>query len=77
MTRPWSSCVPCEKFRRATFIPASIKDRSSSSEDDAGPIVHTIFVRRLAAAVDIQREVSEEDVRLFLVHIESEVAESS
>ena len=39
-----SSCEPCEKLSRATFIPASINCSSSSGDSLAGPIVHTIFV---------------------------------
>ena len=39
-----SSCVPCEKFSLATFIPASISFRSTSSLSVAGPSVQTIFV---------------------------------
>ena len=43
--REWSSCVPCEKFRRKTSTPASIRSRSRSSVSDAGPTVATILVR--------------------------------
>ncbi len=45
----FSSGVPCEKFRRATSIPASIIRTSTSCESLAGPIVATIFVRRMAS----------------------------
>ncbi|OQA06264.1 MAG: hypothetical protein BWY65_02230 [Firmicutes bacterium ADurb.Bin373] len=41
-----SSCVPCEKFRRATFIPASINFFKIFTLSLAGPIVQTILVRR-------------------------------
>src|SRR5438309_9415957 len=42
----WSSRLPCEKFSRATSIPAStIRFRVSTSRD-AGPMVATILVRR-------------------------------
>src|SRR6185503_6869479 len=46
----WSSCVPCEKFSRATFMPARASSRTLSREDDAGPSVATIFVRRGSSA---------------------------
>ena len=36
---------PCEKLIRATSSPASMSDRSTSGEADAGPNVQTIFVR--------------------------------
>jgi hypothetical protein len=36
-----SSWLPCEKFKRATFIPAFINFSSISSDSEAGPIVHT------------------------------------
>ena len=39
-----SSCVPCEKFSLATFIPASIIWESTSSLSLAGPSVQIIFV---------------------------------
>src|SRR5689334_14359208 len=39
--------VPCEKLRRATFIPARMSFSIIFSESDAGPIVQTIFVRRI------------------------------
>jgi hypothetical protein len=38
-----SSCVPCEKFSRATSIPASINFRIIRGERVAGPMVQTIF----------------------------------
>jgi len=41
---PCSSKSPCEKFKRATFIPAFINLTSVSTDSLAGPIVHTIFV---------------------------------
>src|SRR5687767_4457705 len=40
------SCVPCEKFIRATFIPARISFSIISSPWQAGPIVATIFTLR-------------------------------
>ena len=43
-----SSAVPCEKFSRATSMPASIMRTSTSGSREAGPIVATIFVRRMA-----------------------------
>ena len=39
------SCVPCEKFRRATLRPASMRLRSVSRVAVDGPSVQTIFVR--------------------------------
>ena len=48
ITRACSSCVPWEKFSRATFIPRSISSRIISSLLHAGPIVHTIFALRRA-----------------------------
>ncbi len=39
-----SSCVPCEKLKRATFIPALISLRIISSLSLAGPRVQIIFV---------------------------------
>ena len=42
-----SSALPCEKFRRATSIPASTMRTSTSGSREAGPIVATIFVRRI------------------------------
>src|SRR3990172_1542375 len=47
MTRAWSSHVPWEKLRRATSMPASISCWISSGAEDAGPMVQTIFVRRM------------------------------
>src|SRR5215475_8236623 len=43
----WSSCVPCEKLRRATSIPQRSRSRIWDSEQQAGPIVQMIFARRL------------------------------
>ena len=43
-----SSAVPWEKFRRATSIPASTMRTSTSGSRDAGPMVATIFVRRMS-----------------------------
>ena len=43
----WSSRLPCEKFSRATSTPASIIRRRVSGSCEAGPIVATIFVRRM------------------------------
>src|SRR5690606_28238999 len=46
--RPCSSQVPCEKLRRATSMPASIKLRIPVADSAAGPMVQTIFTRRTA-----------------------------
>jgi hypothetical protein len=45
----WISRLPCEKFSRATSIPACTIRASVSGSRDAGPIVATIFVRRMTA----------------------------
>ena len=39
-----SSCPPCEKLKRATFMPSSIRLRITFSSSVDGPNVHTIFV---------------------------------
>ena len=44
-----SSALPWEKFSRATSIPASTIRTSTSGSREAGPIVATIFVRRIIA----------------------------
>ena len=44
-----SACVPCEKLKRATFMPASMSPRIVFSSSLAGPSVHTIFVLRIDA----------------------------
>src|SRR3954452_5108895 len=44
-----SSSEPCEKFNRATSMPASTMRASTSGLRDAGPMVATIFVRRMGA----------------------------
>ena len=55
MTSACSSALPCEKFSRATSIPAStIRTRTSGSRE-AGPMVATILVRRMAL-VSITRD---------------------
>ena len=43
-----SSCVPWEKLRRATSMPASMRLRRPSIESHAGPSVQTSFARRNA-----------------------------
>ncbi len=45
-----SSWEPCEKLMRATLSPASMSERSTSGEEEAGPSVQTIFVRERAGA---------------------------
>ena len=42
-----SSCVPCEKFSLATFMPARHISLRMSSFSLAGPIVHMILVFRI------------------------------
>ena len=43
----WTSWLACEKFSRATSMPASTISTSVSRSREAGPIVATIFVRRI------------------------------
>ena len=45
-----SSCAPCEKLIRATLSPASMSDRRTSGDEEAGPRVQTIFVRERTGA---------------------------
>src|ERR1700693_6030615 len=47
MTSPCVSCVPCEKLRRKTSVPAAISARSDSSLSHAGPMVAMILVWRM------------------------------
>src|SRR3954454_21144814 len=49
------SCVPWLKFNRATSMPASIMRTSVSGLPEAGPMVATIFVRRLIRQVTVLR----------------------
>ena len=44
ITLAWVAKSPCEKFSRATLIPASSMRSIMSWDSDAGPIVQTIFV---------------------------------
>ena len=48
MTARWSSCSPWEKFSRTTFTPASMSCCRVPGSREAGPIVATILVRRIA-----------------------------
>lgn len=50
-TVPCPSWSPCEKLKRATFMPASIRIPILSLLQQAGPIVQTIFVRRFEVCV--------------------------
>src|SRR5579872_5128888 len=45
-----SSCVPWEKFSRATSIPRRMRSRSIGSELQAGPTVQMILARRMVEA---------------------------
>ena len=55
ITRAWVACVPCEKFSRATSMPAPSIARSVASSSQAGPMVATIQVRRgWSVAVDMR-----------------------
>src|SRR5262245_25872079 len=40
----WVAGSPCEKFTRATFIPAAMSCSSTSCDSEAGPMVQTILV---------------------------------
>ena len=51
MLRRCSSCVPCEKFNRATFMPARISASIIVGLFVAGPRVQTIFVRRIMCTI--------------------------
>lgn len=50
-TAPWPAWSPWLKLKRATFIPASISFSKPSSDQQAGPRVQTILVRRLPTDV--------------------------
>ena len=47
----WSSWLPWEKFIRTASTPASISALTASGVEVAGPIVATIFVRRLSTII--------------------------
>src|SRR6478736_1509305 len=49
----WSAWSPWLKFIRATFIPASRRAAMPSSEEVAGPMVQTIFARRVIAGLSV------------------------
>src|SRR6476469_8853250 len=49
----WSAWSPWLKFIRATFIPASRRAAMPSSEEVAGPMVQTIFARRVIADLSV------------------------
>ena len=58
------SCVPWEKLRRAAFIPASASASRVSRDEDTGPIVATIFVRRgISAAMSSAYRETRADFR--------------
>ena len=50
-TSLWPAWSPCEKLKRATFIPASIKVPKFSSLQQAGPNVQMILVLRFPTSV--------------------------
>ena len=60
----FSSCVPCEKFRRTTSTPARTSSRKTVSVLDAGPRVATIFARRLAAGLKTAEDIEKAPVEL-------------
>ncbi len=62
MARAWSSCVPCEKLRRATSMPAAMRASMPSGVFEAGPMVHTIFARREIIGADPTRHPPEAQV---------------
>ena len=47
-TSAWSSALPWEKLSRATSIPAATIFTRTSGSREAGPMVATILVRRMA-----------------------------
>src|SRR6478736_1445973 len=49
----WSAWSPWLKFIRATFIPASRRAAMPFSEEVAGPMVQTIFARRVIADLSV------------------------
>src|SRR5260370_330557 len=51
ITRAWSACSPWDMFTLATSMPAWIRRVIISSEDEAGPRVHTILVLRILGAL--------------------------
>src|SRR5262245_51228346 len=52
--RAWSSWVPWDMLRRAPSIPAPISAATTSGLLDAGPIVATIFVRRMCPVTAVK-----------------------
>ncbi len=40
----WTSCVPCDRLSRATFIPLLTRRSMTEAVPVAGPMVHTILV---------------------------------
>src|SRR6266496_3204246 len=46
MRRMWSCGDPCEKFRRATSMPACMSSRNAASVPQEGPMVQMIFALR-------------------------------
>src|SRR5579862_1421717 len=65
--RACSACVPWEKFRRATSIPARISRSIICAELVAGPSVQTILARRTLAAGELVggREFMNDAVKIF------------
>ncbi|OTF79865.1 hypothetical protein BLA29_014900 [Euroglyphus maynei] len=47
-----TSCVPCEKFIRAIFIPDFIISINVRTSREAGPIVQIIPVKRSNAGIE-------------------------
>lgn len=62
----WPACEPCEKLKRAIFIPACKSETNTSTCAVAGPSVQMIFVLRAFESADVcgglDDEVDEEDV---------------
>ena len=50
MAAAWEAWVPCEKLRRAAFIPAALSRSNSASDSLAGPIVQTILAFRIGVS---------------------------
>src|SRR5438094_7478840 len=63
-----SEGLPCEKFNRATFIPARMSRASISGDSDAGPIVATILVLCAGSAAFMQISLLRSQTWLLTVH---------
>ena len=70
----WYSCVPCEKLKRATDMPACSRFSRSSTDRDDGPSVHMMWVflgarRHIGGSItDARSEVSTVGVLMSMVN---------